>query len=269
MRPPRGSPPRLSRTALAPQAQPIRSDREHECALPPLSAGRLMAGRRKRPPCGNPNCTDRNSDVRLQLIPSGFSRPVFEGATCFHRQRTACAEYFGIIDTQQPAAKRHAGPARIPVGAVVSEEPCPRRINEIDEIWGVRCASQRHTALSPHATIVTLELTAQSCHARRYCDIADMGPEQRGNALAEPRVTEYCTHGHFYRSPTDQKGVWGAWWIPVRKLVRRVGRAQVEAKIAEFEADLKGRQNGEMDAAEDGESSDEEAPAAVAHVEGV
>ena len=54
-------------------------------------------------------------------------------------------------------------------------------------------------------------------------------------------MTEYCTHGHFYRSPTDQKGVWGAWWIPVRKLVRRVGRAQVEAKIAEFEADLKGR----------------------------
>ena len=86
-----------------------------------------------------------------------------------------------------------------------------------------------------------------------------MGPEQRGNALANPNMIEFCTHGHFYRSPTDQKGVYGAWWIPLRKLVRRVGRDQVEARIAEHLADVQRRANTEIeDIANDSDSSDEE-----------
>ena len=95
--------------------------------------------------------------------------------------------------------------------------------------------------------------------ARRYCDISDMGPEERGNALGEPRIMEYCVHGHFFRSPTDQKGVHGAWWIPLRKLVKRVGRDRVEPKIAEFEEDMTSRSRSEMAAAaECSDSSDDE-----------
>ncbi len=72
-------------------------------------------------------------------------------------------------------------------------------------------------------------------------------------------MIEFCTHGHFYRSPTDQKGVYGAWWIPLRKLVRRVGRDQVEARIAEHLADVQRRANTEIeDIANDSDSSDEE-----------
>ena len=98
----------------------------------------------KVPPCGFPGCTDRHANVRLQLIPAGFSGDVFEGATCFHRKRVECAAHFGFGDSN----KRQAGQSRIPVGAVVSEEPCPPIINKIDEIWGVRTARTRRRRTS-------------------------------------------------------------------------------------------------------------------------
>ena len=103
-------------------------------------------------------------------------------------------------------------------------------------------------------------LTDPRC-ACRYCDNADMGPEERGNALAEPRVIEYCVHGHFYRSPTDQKGVHGAWWIPLRRLMKRAGREKVEPKITEFEDDMRQRSRQQMDDFEASDSDDEVAAA--------
>ena len=101
----------------------------------------------KRPPCGFPGCSDRENPVRLQFIPASNTKTVHEGAVCFHRKKKECAEYFGVFDAQ-PATKRQAGPSRIPVGAVISEEPCPRRINEIDRIWGLRCGPP--PPASPH-----------------------------------------------------------------------------------------------------------------------
>ena len=58
-------------------------------------------------PCGNPNCPDPSSTVRLQLIPRSFSGPRVLGATSFHRKKADCARHFGFQDPPQaPGRKR-------------------------------------------------------------------------------------------------------------------------------------------------------------------
>ena len=51
-------------------------------------------------------------------------------------------------------------------------------------------------------------------------------------------VIEYCVHGHFYRSEDDEKGRYGAWWVPLRRLVRQLGKEEMEERVAEFKAEL-------------------------------
>ena len=64
-----------------------------------------------------------------------------------------------------------------------------------------------------------------ACAAHRYCNIADMTPEQRGNRIAIFGVVlEYCVHGEWLMSETDENGRWGAWWVPLRKMVKDCGK---------------------------------------------
>ena len=51
-------------------------------------------------------------------------------------------------------------------------------------------------------------------------------------------VIEYCVHGHFFRSEADENGRYGAWWVPLRRLVRQLGKEEVKEKVAEFKAEL-------------------------------
>ena len=86
-------------------------------------------------------------------------------------------------------------------------------------------------------TIPDPMLTARAAH--RYCNIADMTPEQRGNRIAIFGVVlEYCVHGEWLMSETDENGRWGAWWVPLRKMVKDCGKEAVEEKLDAFEADV-------------------------------
>ena len=92
---------------------------------------------------------------------------------------------------------------------------------------------------------------------RRHCNLAAMDSEARGNVLEEKR-TEYCIHGHFKRSESDARGLWGAWWLPTRVLVKQLGRQVVEEEVAAFEAALAEEREADF-AAADAPSGDEDA----------
>lgn len=106
-------------------------------------------------------------------------------------------------------------------------------------------------------TIPDPMLTARAAH--RYCNIADMTPEQRGNRIAIFGVVlEYCVHGEWLMSETDENGRWGAWWVPLRKMVKDCGKEAVEEKLDAFEADVAEEKATAMAAAMADDSSDEE-----------
>ena len=100
------------------------------------------------PPCGFPGCPAPEQNVRMQFIPSGFrerepDKEIRDGATCFHRKKAECARYFGFQEEAgKPGrkAKQDFETTCIPVGKRLAIEPCPSIIEEIDELWGIRCA---------------------------------------------------------------------------------------------------------------------------------
>ena len=66
--------------------------------------------------------------------------------------------------------------------------------------------------------------------ARRLCDPAAMGPEDRSQPL-NGAVIEYIIHGYFYWRDTDTNGTFGAWWVPLRRLARSMWRRSWQSLI--------------------------------------
>ena len=73
--------------------------------------------------------------------------------------------------------------------------------------------------------------------ARRYANVYEMDETARGNEL-QHKVLEYCIHGHAIRAEDDVKGLDGAWWVPLRKLVGDIGQEATEEALEAFEATL-------------------------------
>jgi hypothetical protein len=61
-----------------------------------------------------------------------------------------------------------------------------------------------------------------------------MSPEDRGNKLKKQRL-EYCVHGHYLRSDTDENGVYGAWWLSLDRMVEQYGEVAVDAALGEYD----------------------------------
>ena len=206
--------------------------------------------RRKAPPCGNPRCESPGDNVRLQFIPAGFAGEVRPGAICFHLKRADCRRHFlgGEPGKAGRPAKRGSETTRIPVGKALAVEPCPPIIDSIDEVWGYRCAT------APASAILRLHsLTIFA--ARRLCDPAAMGPEDRSQPL-QGAVIEYIVHGYFYWRETDTNGTHGAWWVPLRTMVNQLGQEYVEQKLEEFEMEMLRLKKDEIARAVAGESDD-------------
>ena len=93
-----------------------------------------------RSQCGFPGCSKRDDQVRMQLIPNDFLGTVFPGAKHFHRKRAECVRHFFGGEKGKPGRKRQAvqEASRIPVGAIVRDEPCPPIIENIQEVWACR-----------------------------------------------------------------------------------------------------------------------------------
>jgi len=199
--------------------------------------------RRKAPPCGNPSCTSPEKDVRLQLIPEGFAGTVRPGATCFHRKRADCCRYFMGGEPGKPGrpSKRVCADAMLP-GRIklVAIDPCPPIVGEIDELWGIRCVP---------ALALRMCHRLNACAVGRYCDISEMSGEHRVNNL-QGAIIEYCVHGHFFCSESDEKGRYGAWWVPLRRLLKQLGKEEVKERVAEFKAELARLESNEIERAE-------------------
>ena len=68
-------------------------------------------------------------------------------------------------------------------------------------------------------------------------------------------VVEYIVHGYFhgYGTSTDTNSTHGAWWVPLRKLVKQLGKRYVEEKLQAFEVDALSYRNAPAPAAVEAE----------------
>ena len=66
------------------------------------------------------------------------------------------------------------------------------------------------------------------CCARRKCDIPCMSREDRAQPLGNDVIIEYIVHGKFFYKESDVNAVPGAWWVPLRRMVKQLGAEYVK-----------------------------------------
>ena len=95
--------------------------------------------------------------------------------------------------------------------------------------------------------------------ARRLTDIHEMRTEERSQPFANGSILEYIVHGEYAWKKTDINSTYGAWWMPLRTMVRQVGKEVVEEKLKEFDEEVKRlRTQAIINALEDTSSDDDE-----------
>ena len=101
----------------------------------------------------------------MLLIPTGFTKEVHPGAKHYHGQRSECERYFtGRVKGKpgRPSKRVCTGEAsRVPVGAIIREEPCPPILASIDELWASRCA---YAPANPLCTTDCARSRARRCN---------------------------------------------------------------------------------------------------------
>ena len=192
------------------------------------------------------------STVRLQNIPEDFPGIVREGATAFHRMKAPCARYFGFRDEpQKPGRKRKVDEKlAIPVGKKLASDECPPILRRIDASSGATGAP-----LAPRAS--AHRLTPLFC-VHRLVDISIMEREDKQQPLTDGALMEYIVHGEFAYKKSDINGTFGAWWVPLRKMVKELGKEVVEQKLEELDNEIKQIRAQTIDDANVDSSSDEE-----------
>ena len=94
--------------------------------------------------------------------------------------------------------------------------------------------------------------------ARRLVDISEMRGEERSQPLEDGTILEYIVHGKFAFKETDTNDTCGAWWMPLRRMVKEVGKEVVEEKLEDFDNEIKQLRAQVIDDAFGISSSDEE-----------
>ena len=94
----------------------------------------------------------------------------------------------------------------------------------------------------------------------RYADVSASGMSEiaRGNKLSylPESAIEYAVHGRFKRGSEDANGVYGAWWVSARRLVKQIGTPVLQPLLQDFETKLAEARAAALLAAAD--ASDEE-----------
>ena len=70
-------------------------------------------------------------------------------------------------------------------------------------------------------------------------DISEMRAEERRQPLEDGTILEYIVHGKFAFKESDINDTCGAWWMSLRQMVKEVCKAVVEAKLEEFDNEVK------------------------------
>ena len=85
-----------------------------------------------------------------------------------------------------------------------------------------------------------------------------MSREDRAQPLGNDVILEYIVHGAFFWKESDVNVVYGAWWVPLRTMVKQLGAEYVTEKIDDFEMEMKKMRAVAIErAVEDGSSGDE------------
>ena len=76
--------------------------------------------------------------------------------------------------------------------------------------------------------------------ARRLVDISEMRAEDKSQPLTNgARILEYLVHGEFAYKESDVNGTFGAWWVPLRKMIKELGKELVEQELELMDSEAK------------------------------
>ena len=92
----------------------------------------------------------------------------------------------------------------------------------------------------------------------RLVDLSIMEREDKQQPLTDGALLEYIVHGEFAYKESDINGTFGAWWVPLRKMVKELGKEVVEQKLEELDNEIKQIRLQTIDDANVDSSSDEE-----------
>ena len=99
--------------------------------------------------CGALDCDEREAvPQQMKLISRGNKKPRHPGALHYHFKRSSCRHYIEGTTPRKPGrqprltatALGRDDKSRIPVGAMIRDDPCPQIIVEIVDVWACRCA---------------------------------------------------------------------------------------------------------------------------------
>ena len=92
----------------------------------------------------------------------------------------------------------------------------------------------------------------------RLVDLSIMEREDKQQPLTDGALMEYIVHGEFAYKKSDINGTFGAWWVPLRKMVKELGKEVVEQKLEELDNEIKQIRAQTIDDANVDSSSDVE-----------
>ena len=92
----------------------------------------------------------------------------------------------------------------------------------------------------------------------RLVDLSIMEREDKQQPLTDGALMEYIVHGEFAYKKSDINGTFGAWWVPLRKMVKELGKEVVEQKLEDLDNEIKQIRMQTIDDANVDSSSDEE-----------
>ena len=92
----------------------------------------------------------------------------------------------------------------------------------------------------------------------RLVDLSIMEREDKQQPLTDGALMEYIVHGEFAYKESDINGTFGAWWVPLRKMVKELGKEVVEQKLEDLDNEIKQLRMQTFDDANVDSSSDEE-----------
>ena len=142
----------------------------------------------------------------------------------------------------------------------VRSDKHPPILHRLDEVWGLRCACALQSL--PHL------FSASCARARRYVNIDQhkQDSELRRNALGRDIHPEYCVHGHWLTSKTDANGLPGTWWVPLRLLVKQLGREDTNMLVEHFEDAQKSERQSYVACVSSDSDEDEVDPVSYTHL---
>ena len=83
----------------------------------------------------------------------------------------------------------------------------------------------------PRVPRTPLHTTSPLFCARRLVDISEMRAEDRSQPLSNGAILEYLVHGEFAYKESDVNSTFGAWWVPLGKMIKELGKELVEQEL--------------------------------------